>query len=191
MSNPDSDDVYQVAERYLRSRLDSHRDRVQHQEQVTVPSLLSLTADRIMQDLEESEEVDAAVSQLVGWLDPIPLRQVLENPKASYRLLRAFHNSRDDTGQRAIDLDEAIIRNECYLRSRCNTDGAYLVSLEDFADSYKTLDKSHCHDFNRKEWAKESKYFRHGSKHTSYEIAIILSPCDNCGGHSLGDLLTK
>ena len=36
-------------------------------------------------------------------------------------------------GRRAIDLDEAIIRNERYLRTRSDLDGKYLVSLEDLA----------------------------------------------------------
>lgn len=141
MTSPDGEDVSQLAERDLRTRLQKYHDELQQQQQeaATLPSLMSLAADQILQELEESKDLDLALSQLVEGLDPIALRLVLDSPKASYRLLRAFHDLRLDTGERAIDIDEAIKRNESYLRSRSNTDGAYLVSFGEFVDTL--LDK--------------------------------------------------
>lgn len=132
MDNP-NETVSSLAEAHIRSQLEMYHADLQQREKPHAPSLASLTTDLILQELEESEDLDAALSQLADCLEPIPLKHVLESPRSSYRLLRAFHHLHNGPGQPIIQLDDAILRNERYLRGRSNTDGKYLVGLEELA----------------------------------------------------------
>ena len=124
--------VSQIAESHMRFHLDRHYKNLTQRQESKVPSLTSIAADAQVQNLENEVDIEAAAAQLAEEWDLRELRPVLENPKATYRLLHAFHELPIGEGRRAIDLDEAIKRNERYLRSRSNADGKYLISLEDF-----------------------------------------------------------
>ena len=57
------DAVSQIAEDHIQSQLDSYFANLRQQEEAEIPSLTSLTADLILQELEESEDVDTATRQ--------------------------------------------------------------------------------------------------------------------------------
>lgn len=85
-------------------------------------------------------------------LNSTTIQRVLKDLRASYRVLRAFHalpqnvvsgiplddpRSQEFDGRLSIDIDEAIISNEHYIRSRgseANVDDRYLVSLDDLTN---------------------------------------------------------
>ena len=126
--------VSPIAESHMRYHLDRYDENLEQRKDRRMPSLRTLAADALVQILEDSEAMEDATAQLAEGRDLQELRYVLENPKATYRLLRAFHELRVGGGRRAIDLDEAILRNERYLRDRSNVDGKYLVNLEGFVN---------------------------------------------------------
>ena len=98
-----------------------------------VPSLASLASDATLGILEEEgDNIHVATAQLAKDVDFVVLRHVLDNPKATYPSLRAFHDLKLSSGRNAIDLDDAVIRHERFLLRRPNEDGKYLISLEDF-----------------------------------------------------------
>ncbi len=123
--------VSQLVKRHLRHHIERYYKEIDDVDQFCgVPSLQSLAADAKVQSLEEENGIYAALIQMAEKFDILALRLVIENPKATYRLLHAFHNLQIDEGRCALDLDDAIIRNERFLSRRPNGDGKYLVSLE-------------------------------------------------------------
>ncbi len=121
----------QLLERHLRYHIDRWRRKKERQNECKVPSLLSLAADAKVQTLIEEDDIHAATARMTEEFDFSELRHVLDHPKATYPLLRAFQDLQVGEGRCAIDLDDAIIRNERFLLDRSNGDGKYLVSLED------------------------------------------------------------
>ena len=140
MESPSS--ISQTAEGYMRFHLDRYYEHLSQRQENNIPSLASIAADAQVQDLENQEDIEAATVRLAEQWDLQELRLVMENPKATYRLLRAFHELRIGGGRRAIDLDEAIRRNESYLRDRSNVDGKYLISLEEFVSMLSDVSTS-------------------------------------------------
>lgn len=135
-----------LAEAYLKHQLDECR--IPNDNQVhggLVPaSLSSITASIILEELSKSENLDADVKTIANALNRTALQQLLRDPRASYMILRAFYalpqsafgESTLKTARLAIDIDEAVLRNERYIRSRTaaeNADGKYLIGLDELS----------------------------------------------------------
>ena len=138
-----------LAETFITSQLDRHfatPDR-----SVSVPSLGSLAVAEVLEALENSEDLQADVNTVADSLSSTTLRQLLSDPRTRYQLLRTFlalPQKLAEKGRSIVDVDEAVLRNEQYMRSRdSNEDGRYLVPLEDFAKTIAKAKKS-CHSFS-------------------------------------------
>jgi hypothetical protein len=131
-----------LAETYLEFKLDNYKSlqEARVRRELIPPSLFSITAGNILDDLKKSDNIEADVRTLVGTLNTATLQHLLRDPRSTYRVVRAFHSlplsvtgtDSGPTDRRAIDVDEAILRNERYIRSRgnvANQDGKYLVGL--------------------------------------------------------------
>lgn len=125
-----------LAERYMKAQLDKHFQAANAQNEIKVPSLSFLTVGKVLDELHISEDLEASAKLVADSLSFTTFRQLLEDPRMPYNILRVFCTlSRTLTAQglRLVDVDEAIIQNERYIRSRGdqNQDGKYLVSIED------------------------------------------------------------
>lgn len=126
-------------------------------------SLACISGAKILDELSNSANIEADLKAVADTLTETTLQQLLRDPRAPYHVLRAFHalpqsyltkeaasKEAAGTGRRAVDIDEAVLENDRYIRFRgglTNTDGKYLVRLKAFAglnspgiaDPYKTL----------------------------------------------------
>ena len=104
---------------------------------VSAPSLASIAAGKVLEVLQNSGDLVADVKTTVENLDSIALRQLLNDPRTPYQLLRIFltlPQTLEAEDRRSVDVDEAVLQNERFMRSRdSNGDGRYLVSLEDLS----------------------------------------------------------
>jgi hypothetical protein len=113
-------------------------------------SLLSTTAARLIELLESSDNFLLDVQTLARNLNSSTLLVILKDPRLPYVALRSFMNlpancgpaNAAETAKSSVDIDEAILANEGYIRSRGderNKDGKGLVRLSDaeaiFGDS--------------------------------------------------------
>ena len=101
------------------------------------PSLSSIAIMKTLETLQGSEDLLTDARIIAESLGSTLLRQLLEDPRTSYRVLRVFNAlPQTSIGQkrRIIDVDEAIIKNERHIRGRgqSNVDGKHLIGLEDF-----------------------------------------------------------
>ena len=145
--------VSQLVIDHLRRHIDHYYKEEEHlRTKCGVPSLTSLAADAMVRYLEEEDDIHAAAIRLIEEFDLSELRLVVNNPKATYRLLRTLNDVHVEVGRCALDLDDAIIRNERFLRHRVNLDGKYLITLEDFVDMLpnKTFNSRNVVSFTRK-----------------------------------------
>ncbi|KAI9760700.1 MAG: hypothetical protein M1840_002348 [Geoglossum simile] len=113
-------------------------------------SLLSTTAARLIELLESSDNFLLDVQTLARNLNLSTLLVILRDPRLPYIALRSFMKlpancgpaNAAETAKSSIDIDEAVLANESYIRSRGNErnkDGKGLVRLSDaeaiFGDS--------------------------------------------------------
>ena len=137
--------VSSIAEHYLRSRIDHYAIGVaDDQAPVTTGSvsLVSLAIGKINQILAESDDLQSDVATIAKSLNSTILGEVLRDGRLPYVVLRAFLDlpnetvARNESGTlgRVQDIDEAVLLNEKYIRTRSpheNADGVHLVSIED------------------------------------------------------------
>ena len=137
-----------LAETYMRYQLDLHVGSRHHERHTS--TLSSTAAGKIIDVLQSSSDLHKDVKVIAASLSWTALRQLLEDPRVSYQALRVF-NALPQTmfgkTRRIVDIDEAVLMNEHYIRSRgsSNTDGSYLVSLADLVSivsSTSTYSKS-------------------------------------------------
>lgn len=138
--------VSSLAEAHLKTQLKSYEtmmeeERMQTKNHMKAPSLASLSAGKIIEMLEESDNLTADVRTIAKNLNSNTLREVLEDPRTPYPVLRAFlalppgygPGNAAETARTLVDIDEAILANERYIRSRGaekNKDGKGLVNLD-------------------------------------------------------------
>lgn len=103
-----------------------------------IPSLSTMSAGKIIEMLDTSDNVEADLRTIVKSINSVILRQILKDPRTPYPILRAFlaTTSIADSARQPVDIDEAVLANENYIRSRggeANRDGKFLVTLEDLS----------------------------------------------------------
>lgn len=107
-------------------------------------SLASISGAKILDELSNSANIESDLKGVVDTLSETTFRQLLRDPRVPYHVLRAFHvlpqsyltKEATGTGRRAVDIDEAVLENDRYIRFRgglTNLDGKYLVGLKAFA----------------------------------------------------------
>ena len=139
--------VSRLAEMYIKAQLNSW-SKEDHKDDFLVSkephSLSFLSAGAIINVLEGSDNLDADIRTIERSLNRTTLRQILRDPRTSYKVLRRFLAQLPENGPLhaaepiagLVDVDEAVLRNEHYVRSRgseANKDNKGLVSLEEFA----------------------------------------------------------
>lgn len=124
-----------LAEAIIKFQLDKHFNA--SAESSSAPSLASIAVTKILETLADSEDPAAEIRTIADSLTSTTLRQLLGDPRVPYQLLRTFltlPQTLTAKDRRMVDVDEAVLRNEQYVRSRDgNRDGKYLVSLEDLS----------------------------------------------------------
>lgn len=136
--------VSSLVETWLKFKMNRHKtlQETRAREKSITPSLFSMTTGSFLEDLNNSDNPEADMRTSADMLDTTTLRHLLRDPRSTYKVLRAFYSltlpvvgtDLAPTSRRAIDIDEAILRNERYVRSRGdaeNEDGKYLVGLSD------------------------------------------------------------
>ena len=125
-----------LAETFMTSQLDKHFASTDQGR--STPSLASIAVAKVLEILENSDNLAADVKTILENLSSTTLHQLLNDPRTPYPLLRNFLNLPQTLAVRdrpIVDVDEANLRNEHYIRSRdSNRDGMYLVFLEDLID---------------------------------------------------------
>lgn len=112
-------------------------------------SLAAISGAKILDELSNSANIESDLKAVAETLSETTFRQLLRDPRAPYHVLRAFHalpqsyltTEATGTGRRAIDIDEAVLENDRYIRFRGrlkNKDGKYLVGLKEFAGFYSS-----------------------------------------------------
>lgn len=138
--------VSSLAEAHLKAQLRNYETMMEEQQllnrnYIKAPSLTTLSAGKIIEVLEGTDNLTADVRTIAKSLTSTTLRQVLEDPRTSYTVLRTFLSlppsygpaNAAETARTLVDIDEAIIANERYIRSRDteeNKGGKGLVSLD-------------------------------------------------------------
>ena len=144
--------VSSLTEAYLQAQLLGHlnhlSERTNYNLSSMTPSLVFLSVGKIIQLLEGSDALDSDIKNVTKSIDSMTFRQLLRDPRMSYPLLRAFLNILEEpsaenkvgSASTLRDVDEAVLLNEHYIRSRSpssNTDGKYLVTLEDLTKIFR------------------------------------------------------
>ena len=133
----DSWTVSSLVEAHLRTHLDHY-----YQHHLTgvnkIPSLLSMSVGKIIEILDTSDNIQTDVRTVVNSINSVTLRQILKDPRTPYPTLRAFlaFPSIANSARQPVDIDEAVLANEKYIRSRgaeANRDSMFLVTLEDLS----------------------------------------------------------
>lgn len=133
----DSWTVSSLVEAHLKTLLD-HYYQHDHKDACMIPSLSSMSAAKIIDMLDISDNVEEDVSTVVKSINSTTLRQILKDPRTPYPTLRAFlaTPSIADSKRQPLDIDEAVLASEKYIRSRggeANRDGRFLVTMEDLS----------------------------------------------------------
>lgn len=135
--------VSSLVEKYLKFQLDAYKtlQETRASKKSTPSSFFSIIACKILEELNKSDKPEADARVVADTLNTATLQHLLRDPRPTYRVLRAFHSlkpaietSSAQHPRRAIDIDEAILLNERYIRSRGeaeNQDGKYLVGLSE------------------------------------------------------------
>ena len=125
-----------LAEAMMKFQLDKHFNSPERS--TFAPSLAYLAVGVILDILASSDDLEDEITTVAKYLNSTNLRQLLHDPRTSYQLLRKFLTLPETLAaedRRIVDVDEAVLRNEQYIRSRdSNQDGRYLVSLEDLSE---------------------------------------------------------
>ena len=134
-----------LTETYLRYQLqyNSRIKEEQEQEKANPATLSYIAAGRVLDVLNAAENLEADLSTIMRSLNSTTARQLLADPRTPYRVLRAFHGYLQNNTKRKttdeprgiVDVDEAIIAQERYIRSRsdANKDSRYLVSMPELS----------------------------------------------------------
>ncbi|MCJ1250304.1 hypothetical protein MMC30_007530 [Trapelia coarctata] len=142
--------VSSIAEHYLRSQInncdgiDGTHDG-DGKASGNVRSLAAMSTAKIGTTLSASTELRADIITVAQNLRFPTLRQLLKDERTPYKVLRAFldHSLQSSLPSWAVsvcrsqDIDDAILRQDRYIRSvshEHNKDGAYLLSLEDLTE---------------------------------------------------------
>ena len=102
-----------------------------------IPSLLLTTRDLVLDALNQSHDLTHDVEIIAATLDDISCSRLLSDPSLTYRTFNLLRKSARAKAMGwvplGVDLDDFILRNERYVRSRgqANRDGKYLIRLED------------------------------------------------------------
>ena len=135
--------VSSLVKKYLQFQLNAHKtlQETRASKKLIPSSFFSIIAGNILEELNKSEKPEADARAIADTLNAATLQHLLRDPRSTYRVTRALHSLQSATGisaaqdpRRAIDIDEAILRNERYIRSRSeveNEDGKYLVGLSE------------------------------------------------------------
>lgn len=126
--------VSSLAESQTRFQLDKHYAAMSEKSRTS--SLSSMAVGRVLDVLRSSTDLHNDAITVADSLSSTTLRQLLEDPRTPYQVLRVFNalpQTLVEKNRRIVDIDEAVIRNEHHIRSRgtSNRDGKYLVSLEE------------------------------------------------------------
>ena len=124
-----------LAETMMKFQLDRHF--ATSDQSVSAPSLASIAVGKVLETLANSGDLAADVMTVAESLSSTTLRQLLNDPQTPYQLLRIFltlPQALAGKDRSIVDVDEAVLRNEHYIRSRdSNQDDKYLVPLEDLS----------------------------------------------------------
>ena len=124
-----------LAETMMKFQLDRHFSTPD--QSTSAPSLASSAVGKVLETLTNSDDLPADVKTVAESLSSTTLRQLLNDPRTPYQLLRLFLTLPQTLAAKArsiVDVDEVVLRNEHYIRSRdSNRDDKYLVTLEDLS----------------------------------------------------------
>ena len=129
--------VSSLLKSYVNLQLEAYFDSQESKLAHSTPSLSSLAVGSLLEALNTSNNLTRDASTIIDSLGSTTLKQLLTDPRFSYPTFRCLHSlahsSTDEDFQKAVDIDEVILRNERYLRSRAegNKDGKYLLRLKD------------------------------------------------------------
>lgn len=133
-----------LCKQILQQRLEQKKLREDNRRRLNAySSLASISGAKILDELSNSANIESDLKAVAETLSETTFRQLLRDPRAPYHVLRAFHTipqshfTKDatDRGRRAVDIDEAVLQNDRYIRFRgglANKDGKYLVGLKAF-----------------------------------------------------------
>ena len=129
-----------LAEAHMRFQIDRFYDALNQESLGHTPSLSDLAVGKILDILGASADFDADVRIIAQNLTWPSLKQILSDPRTTYQGLRAFlrlpQTLLAEEDRKALDIDEAVLLNERYIRSQArdaNYNGEHLVSLEDLS----------------------------------------------------------
>ncbi|KAI9683634.1 MAG: hypothetical protein M1829_004939 [Trizodia sp. TS-e1964] len=116
--------------------------KAQNARNVGAASLLSMCTQDIIDLLEASDNLFDDVAVVAESLNASAITEIVRDPRTPYLALRIFHGlppnfgpaNAAETARSAVDLDEAILVNERYLRARGpdrNLDRRALLNLDD------------------------------------------------------------
>ena len=87
-------------------------------DQFTRPtSLASIVRQKIIDQLISAHDLPAEITTIVNSLDAFLLRDLLRDCRLPYSILRAFLLQHGDLTSELVDIDEAVLHNEKFLRS--------------------------------------------------------------------------
>lgn len=133
-----------LCKQILQQRLEQKKVREDNRRRLNgYSSLASISGAKILDELSNSANIESDLKAVAESLSETTFRQLLRDPRAPFHVLRAFHTipqshfTKDatDGGRRAVDIDEAVLQNDRYIRFRgglANKDGKYLVGLKAF-----------------------------------------------------------
>lgn len=133
-----------LCKQILQHRLEQKKLLEENRRRHTSSSLACISGAKILDELSKSADTEADLKAVADTLTETTLQQLLRDPRAPYHVLRAFHalpqsyltKEASGTERRAVDIDEAVLENDRYIRFRgglTNTDGKYIVGLKAFA----------------------------------------------------------
>lgn len=130
-----------LAEFHVRAQLDKHFGSSKGNG--PLPSLSSIAVGKVLGVLQSSEDLATDAKIIIDSLSSNTLRQLLQDPRTPYQVLSVFNTlpqTFSGKGRRLVDVDEAIVQNDHYIRSRGrqNRDGKYLVTLDDLCNLVTT-----------------------------------------------------
>ena len=131
-----------ISKELIEIQLSMHEKAQLKRKTISAPSLSSLAIDCVQKTLLTSKDPAKEARTIVESLDPGHLKQVLNHPSLTYPVFRQLYSSvKSDSSlvlEQHIDVDQIILRNERYIRSRpknANQDDRYLVYLRDLPNA--------------------------------------------------------
>ena len=94
------------------------------------PTLSALSTAKVIELLETSDNLGKDIRTTLENLNSTTVRQLLEDPRVPYHILRACLAHTDIPGIELVDIDGAILSNERHMRNQgASEDHRYLVTL--------------------------------------------------------------